>query len=135
MRKLLFLALFAVVALSGCMSTGFLGFLATTDSVNKLMADQQAKMDQKIADEDSKVSGELNQQRADVAQISSDLKEFQDIKTQAMTAIDSISTTQKNVEELQALVKQLESRMGTLPDETLQRIIDVLQASLNRKAQ
>ena len=48
MRRIVILLLVAVVVLSGCASTGFLGFLATTDYVNaktkKLEADQAAEI-------------------------------------------------------------------------------------------
>ncbi len=51
MKRIASLVLIAAVALSGCASTGFLGFLATTDYVNaktKKLEDEQAAQIDKL---------------------------------------------------------------------------------------
>ncbi len=51
MKRIATLVLIAVVSLGGCASTGFLGFLATTDYVNaktKKLEDEQAAQIEKL---------------------------------------------------------------------------------------
>ena len=104
---------------SGCTTTGFLGFLATTDSVDSRMAEQ-----------DAMVRAELEKQRADLAQAQKEIRDMQELRDQAAKAVVQTEQSQKSVEELKALIAELEARLITMPEQTLRRLIDLLQASL-----
>ncbi len=130
MKKLFVPMVFILFSLSGCLSTGFLGFLATTESVDKKIAEQEARIDQKL----EQASGELAQQKTEVAQISADIQEFQGIKQQTEDALGKLTETEATVEELKTLIQQLETQMNTLPDETLKKLVEILQASLEQEA-
>ncbi len=105
---LVVLAAVVLAALSGCFSTGFMGFLATTEQVDK-----------KIADQDAKASRELEAQKAELAKLQQQMADFQTLKEQA--------------EELRTLAKKVEGRLATLPKETLQKLVDILQSALGQE--
>ena len=107
MKRICVLAVIAITALSGCASGKFLGFLATTDYV-----DRQTK-----------------EQAAEIASLKVQLADFQSIKVQAQAAIDLVNETQKTIQDLQALAKRAEARIGQIPQEVIKRIINILQAS------
>jgi chromosome segregation ATPase len=123
MKRLALLAVVGVVlSLSGCMSTGFMGFLATTDMVDKKISDQ----DKKISDRDEKVSQELDS-------IKSELKTYQSLKDDARKALDQVTATQKDVEELKVLLQQAEGRLNEMPRETIQKLVEALQQFLGQQ--
>ncbi len=103
MKKMLVLAVVAAVALSGCASGKFLGFLATTDYV-----DRQNK-----------------EQAAEIAALKAQLADYQTLKTQAQAAIDQMNQSQKTIEDLQALAKRAEARIGQIPREVIKQIIEI----------
>jgi organic hydroperoxide reductase OsmC/OhrA len=107
MKRICVLAVIAITALSGCASGKFLGFLATTDYV-----DRQTK-----------------EQAAEIASLKVQLADFQSIKVQAQAAIDQVNESQKTIQDLQALAKRAEARIGQIPQEVIKRIINILQAS------
>ncbi len=121
MKKLACAAVFAAAALafSGCTSTGFMGFLATTEGV-----------DAKIAEEDAALREELERQRAQLERVTQDLKNLQDVGEDAAAAAKEAEEARRTVEELKVLIAALQARVEELPDQTLQRIIEILQASL-----
>jgi len=112
MKKYLVLVVIASLALSGCASGKFLGFLATTDYV-----DAQAKV---IADK----------QAAEIDQLKAQLAEYQKVKEDAQAAIDQVNKVQKTIENLQALAQRAEARIGAIPREVIKQIVDILQAAL-----
>jgi hypothetical protein len=105
--------------LSGCTTTGFLGFLATTDSVDARMAEQDARMKE-----------ELEIQRAQMDMMAKDVKEMQDLRDSATKAVEQTADARKSVEELKTLIAELEARIGALPEQTIRRLIAIFQASL-----
>ncbi len=119
MKRLIIPIVSIAFIFSGCASTGFLGFLATTDSV-----------DQRIAERDAAVKEELEAQKAEIGRMSRDLKELENVKADAAEAVEQASQSRQSVEELRALIDDLESRLLDLPEQTLRRIIEILQASL-----
>jgi len=110
MKRICVLAVIAAIALSGCASGKFLGFLATTDYVDK----------------------QTKEQAAEIASLKSQLADFQSIKAQAQAAIDQVNQSQKTIQDLQALAKRAEARIGSIPQEVIKQIVDILQASLNQ---
>ena len=108
MKKMLVLAVIAAVALTGCASGKFLGFLATTDYVDK----------------------QKKEQAAEIAALKAQLAEYQTLKTQAQAAIDQMNQSQKTIQDLQALAQRAEARIGQIPREVIRQIVDILQASL-----
>jgi multidrug efflux pump subunit AcrA (membrane-fusion protein) len=112
MKKLIVLIVLATLALSGCASGKFLGFLATTDYVDAEAKATQAK------------------QAAEIAALQAQLAEYQSVKDQAQAAIDQVNKTQKTIEDLQAIAQKAEERIGSIPKEVIKQIIDLLQAAL-----
>ena len=100
MKKLMVLAVIAMLSLSGCFSSGFLGFLATQDYVDK----------------------KDKEQAAEIASLKAQIADFQSIKTQAQAAIDQMNQSQKTVEDLAA-------RVNNIPREVIRQIVTILQAS------
>ncbi len=106
--SLVVLAAVMLLGLSGCFSTGFMGFLAMTDQVDK-----------KISDEDAKVTRQLDEQKAELAKLQQQLTEIEKLKEQA--------------EELRTLAKDVEDKLSTLPKDTLQKLVDIIQSALNKE--
>src|SRR5689334_10067792 len=102
----------AVLALSGCATGKFLGFLATTDYV-----DAQAKAVQE-------------KQAAEIEALKAQLAEYQAVKDQAQAAVDQVSQVEKTIEDLQSAVQKVEARLGSIPQEVIRQIVDILQAAL-----
>jgi len=108
MKKILVLAVIAAVALTGCASGKFLGFLATTDYVDK----------------------QNREQAAEIAALKAQLADYQTLKSQAQAAIDQMNQSQKTIQDLQSLAQRAEARIGQIPREVIRQIVDILQASL-----
>ncbi len=111
MKRILIPLLIAVLALSGCVNGKFLGFLATGDYV------------------DAKTKAVTDQQAAEIAKLKAQLADYEAIKTQAAAAMEQMNQTQKTVQDLQALARKAEARIGSMPREIIQQIADILQAS------
>ena len=109
-KKLIVLAVIAIIALSGCASGKFLGFLATTDYV-----DRQKK-----------------EQAVEIAALKAQLADYQALKTQAQAAIEQMNQSQKTIQDLQALAQRAEARINSIPREVIKQIVDILQASLGQ---
>jgi hypothetical protein len=112
MKKLAILVVLSALTLAGCAGGKFLGFLATTDYV-----DAQAK-------------AAAQQQAAEIQQLKTQLAEYEKIKEQAQAAVDQVNQTQKTIQDLQAMAQAVEQKIGSLPKEVIQRIVDALQAAL-----
>ena len=113
MKKLVVLAVLVALALSGCASGNFLGFIATNqyvDTKTKALADQQA---------------------TEIAGLKAQLAENKALLDQARAAVDQMNETQKTVADLQALAKRAEARIASIPRDVIKKIIDTLQASLD----
>ncbi|HTZ51583.1 MAG TPA: hypothetical protein VMF68_07985 [Spirochaetia bacterium] len=110
MKKLLILAVIAAVALTGCASGKFLGFLATTDYV-----DQQIKT-----------------RDAEIASLKTQLADSQSLMKQAQAAIDQMNQNQKTIQDLQNLASRAEARIGQIPREVIKQIVDILQGYLGQ---
>jgi septal ring factor EnvC (AmiA/AmiB activator) len=119
MKRLIIPIVSIAFVLSGCASTGFLGFLATTDSV-----------DQQIAERDAAVRKELEAQKAEIDRMSKNLEELETLRDDTKEAVEQASQSRQSIEELRALIDDLESKLLDLPEQTLRRIIEILQASL-----
>lgn len=110
MKRVCVLAVIAAIALSGCASGKFLGFLATTDYVDKKDKDQDAE----------------------IASLKAQIADYQAVKVQAQAAIDQVNQSQKTIQDLQAQAQKTEARIGSIPREVIKQIVDILQASLNQ---
>jgi archaellum component FlaC len=69
-------------------------------------------------------------QRAQMDRMAKDLNELQVLKDNAEKAVDQAERSKQSVEELKGLIADLESRIGGLPEQTVRRIVEILQASL-----
>ena len=105
MKRIIILLVVASLALSGCASGKFLGFLATSDYV-----DAQAKATEE-------------KQAAQIAKLQAQLAEYQTVKDQAAAAVAKI-------QEVEAIAKQAEERIGSIPQEVIRQIVEILQAAL-----
>jgi len=113
MKKIIILLVIAAIGFTGCAGGNFLGFIAT----NKYVDDSVKK----VSDDKDKEIADLKAQLAD----------FQKVKEQAQAAVEQANQSQKAIQDLQALAKRVESRLGQLPKEVIKQVIDALQASLN----
>jgi hypothetical protein len=112
MKKIVILVVLVSLALTGCVSGKFLGFLATADYV------------------DAKAKEVVDQQAAEIGQLKAQLADYQVIKEQAQAAAAQVSQTQKTIDDLQALAKRAEERIGSIPREVIKQIVDILQSAL-----
>jgi predicted nucleic acid-binding Zn-ribbon protein len=112
MKKLMVVTVAAVLALSGCASGKFLGFLATTDYV-----DAQAKAVEE-------------KQAAEIEALKAQLAEYEAVKEQAQAAVNQVNQVQKTIQDLQAAAQKAEARIGSIPKEVIKQIVDILQAAL-----
>jgi hypothetical protein len=103
-KKLVMLVFAAALALSGCATSGFLGFLATTQYV------------------DLKAKGIQDQQAAEIAALKAQLADYQSVKDQAKAAVDQANESRKTLEDLEA-------RIASLPKDVIRQIADILQGS------
>jgi predicted nucleic acid-binding Zn-ribbon protein len=101
-------ALLAALALSGCATTGFLGFLVTTRGMQNALAER----DQEIA------------------ALQAELQSYRTLKADTEQAIAKMTETFETVEELEGVAQQAEARIAAIPNETIRRIIELLQAAL-----
>ena len=111
-KKVLALVVLAALALSGCASGKFLGFLATTDYV------------------DAKAKTQAEQQAAQIEQLKSQIAANQAAVDQAKAAVEQVDRIQKALDELQALAKRTEDKVNSVPKEVIRQIADILQKSL-----
>ena len=121
MKRLVALCVIAI-SLCGCTSTGFLGFLATTEYVNSKDAETTA--------EAARVAEET---QAALAEIRSDVDELKALREETQKSIDLVADTQKTIGELQALAAAVEGRIASLPVETLRQIVEILQTYLSQQ--
>jgi len=114
MKRLFIIVILAALALSGCATTGFLGFLATTEYV------------------DGKAKSLAEQQAVEIEQLRAELKEYQAVKEQAQAAMDEVNKTTQTVQTLQEIAKKAEDRISAIPKEVIRQMIDALQAILDK---
>jgi hypothetical protein len=110
MKRMLILAVIAMIALSGCAGGNFLGFIATNAYVDK----------------------QIKAQADEIASLKTQLADYQSIKVQAQAAIDQVNQSQKTIQDLQALAQRAEARIGSIPQEVIKKIVAILQASLDQ---
>ncbi len=113
MRKLVILLVAGTLALSGCASGNFLGFIATNKYVDDKTKALEDKEDKQIAD------------------LKAQLADYEKVKEQAQAAVDQVNQNQKTIQDLQALAKKVEGRLDQVPKEVIRQLIDALQAALN----
>ncbi|MGO9413239.1 MAG: hypothetical protein ACLQCB_21130 [Spirochaetia bacterium] len=113
MKRFIILLVIASVALTGCASGNFLGFIATNkyvDDKTKVLADDQAKQ---------------------IADLKAQLADYQKVKEQAQAAVDQVNENQKTIADLQALAKRVEGKLDQMPKDVIKQLIAALQAALN----
>ena len=124
MKRLLILAPLAWLVLSGCATTGFLGFLATTKYVNG-----------KVEASSSEARSGLEETRTDLEQMRAEVTRFKELTGQVEGLLAEIARTRETTEELRRLTGELESRIKGLPEETLRELAGLIQAYLDSKDQ
>ncbi len=105
MKRLIVLALAAILT-TGCATTGFLGFLATTKYV-----------DNKVGAAAAEASSALEQTRADLEQTRKQVEDMQQLAGK--------------MEGILAEVHDLELKLSQLPDQTLRLLADLIQNHLS----
>lgn len=116
MKRLLFLAPVVLLMFGGCASTGFLGFLATTQYVDQHIAKAQQETDAKVA-----------QTQDDVNKLQSNVQNLDQLKAQLTGLIADLQKQKEETAQLQDLAKQVEARLNQLPVDTIRQIVLVLQ--------
>ena len=114
MKKLVIVAIVAGLALSGCASGKFLGFLATTDYVDKKTKDLEAA---------------TKAQDAQIADLKAQIADYQSLKAQAQAALDQMNKNEQAIQGLQDAAQKVESRINSLPRDVIRQIVDILQAA------
>jgi len=112
-KKLLALIVLVSLALSGCATGKFLGFLATTDYV------------------DAKSKAVADQQAAQIEQLKSQVAENATALEAAKSAVEKMNKVQKTISDLQESMKDVQDKVGSMPKDVIKQIADLLQASLN----
>jgi hypothetical protein len=107
MKKLAIVLVVVALALTGCTTGKFLGFLATNDYVDQ--------KDKELADK----------QALEISQLKAQIAEDKALLEQAKAAVDQ-------VKDLQALAKRVEAKLTTVPKDVIRQIIDALQSSLDQ---
>ena len=110
-KKLLLLVIVPVLALSGCATSGFLGFLATTQYV------------------DLKTKTAQDQQAAEIAALKAQLADYQSVKDQAKAATDQAKAAVDQANESRKTLEDLQARIAQLPKDVIRQIADILQGS------
>jgi hypothetical protein len=114
MKRYIVLVVLVALALSGCASGKFLGFLATSDYV------------------DAKAKALTEQQSAEISSLKAQLEENKALLDQARAAVEQVNQTKKTVDDLQALAKRAEAKIASIPRDVIKQIADILQAALNQ---
>ncbi|HUI72794.1 MAG TPA: hypothetical protein VL354_19890 [Spirochaetia bacterium] len=113
MKRFLILLVVAGLALTGCASGNFLGFIATNkyvDDKTKALADEQAKQ---------------------IADLKAQLSDYEKVKEDAKAMEDQLSQNQKTIQDLQTLAKRVQDKVDQVPKEVIKQLIDALQTALN----
>jgi septal ring factor EnvC (AmiA/AmiB activator) len=131
MKRTCVLAVATLLALSGCASGKFLGFLATSGYVDRREKEQAEEFNAKAKEQAAQFDAKAKEQEAEIATLKAQLADYQSIKTQALAAIDQMNQMEKTVQELQATAQRVEAKIGSIPHEVIRQISDILQASLN----
>jgi septal ring factor EnvC (AmiA/AmiB activator) len=118
-KRLIVLAL-ASFLLSGCATTGFLGFLATTKYVEG-----------KVQSAATETRSQLAETQADLEQTRKEVQRMQELAGRIEGMQSEVSQMRKTSEELKDLVHELERRLAVLPDQTLRLLADLIQAHLS----
>lgn len=108
--------------LSSCASTGFLGFLATTQYVDKHLATVQEETRAGIAENTN-----------EVRKVKSDVKSLSELRATMESLIGDIQKTKESTAELKKLASQMEARLNQIPKETLQELVQILQDYLKQQ--
>ncbi len=114
MKKLLIITVLAALALSGCASGKFLGFLATTDYVDSKTRDLEVR---------------AKAQDAQIADLKSQLADYQSLKAQAQAAIDQMNKNEQAIQDLKDGAQKIDARLSSLPREVIHQIVEILQSA------
>ena len=109
----LFVVVF-VILITGCAS------LATRVGVAS-----QEYVDQKLAEMQVQVEGEIAQTNSEVSRIGDTAEKMSD-------ALQAVEAAVQTTEELKELAVILEEKLATLPEETIRQLVQILQDSLER---
>jgi septal ring factor EnvC (AmiA/AmiB activator) len=118
------IAVVAVAMMSGCATFGDLVGLASEEYVDERIAEVQAEM--------SGLSGEIEDNRSKIAQANSRLEDISVAADEVAHALESMESAVRTTEELKQLAVVLEERLADLPEQTIQQLVEVLQAYLDR---
>lgn len=121
MRTVVVLGLAAALLMAGCASTGFLGFLATTPYVKQRV---------ESATREEARQRELLQEEIDTLQMN--VAEIQRLTGELEVLMRRLDRTERNTEELKALTALMQTRLDTLPRDTLEELVVILQGYLKR---
>jgi len=138
MKKLIVPALLACLSLGGCASTGFLGFIATTDYVDRKLAAEEenaAAERQALKAEAERAAKEAQEQAARAEEAAGEAADqaaqAEEKADNAVTqAADARQTVAEISDETKAVLEKLEQRLASLPEETLRTLVEIIQASL-----
>ncbi|HUX11738.1 MAG TPA: hypothetical protein VMW87_01845 [Spirochaetia bacterium] len=121
MKRLAYVPVLALLFL-GCTNTGFLGFIATTGYVDKHISTTREETDARLAETSN-----------DVNKVKSDVETLNSLKSTLQSLIGDIERNKESTQELKTLTAQLSSRLDSIPQETLQTLVQILQDYLGRK--
>jgi hypothetical protein len=70
-------------------------------------------------------------QADEIAALKVQLADYQSIKVQAQAAIEQMNQAEKAIQDVQAQAQKLETKIGTIPQEVIRKIVNILQASMD----
>jgi TolA-binding protein len=113
----------AVAVLSGCATSGFLGFLATTDYVEREVKEARTQSRSEIR--------ELHQR---VDSMQNDVEEMKQVREQLSELVAQVEETRAATEELQRLADDVRTRLDRMPRETIEELTRILQQYLEERS-
>ena len=138
-RSLIALAVVGLVmSAAGCASLAVRMGMASQEYVDEKLAEitssveaSQAQVDAKLAE----VSGSIDENRTGIDQATAQLIEVSGTADKVEQVLTATQETIKTTEELKQLASVLEERLIDLPDETIRRLVGVLQDYLEPQEQ
>jgi predicted nuclease with TOPRIM domain len=136
MKKMLMMAaaplmIALAVLMIGCASTkGFLGLttVSTMEAELAQIREEEDRRHQELRQELERISRELSSLNAEVDR-------HEELSGEIRQVLEDFAEVQKATSDLQQLAEQVEDELDAIPRETLQQIVDVLQAYLDRMEQ
>jgi TolA-binding protein len=113
-----------VTLLSSCATSGFLGFLATTDYVEREVKEARTQSRSEIRELDQRVDS-----------MQSEVTEMKQVRKRLSELVAQVEETRAATEELQRLADDVRGRLDRMPRETIEELTLILQQYLEERSE